>query len=72
MISIILDILALDQLRADLTSMIFHDLRSPLGNIISSLEVMKSSIVEDDELLEAPRRRHLAGLAAQVIREKTR
>lgn len=42
---------ALDQLRADLTSMIFHDLRSPLGNIISSLEVMKSSIQEDDELL---------------------
>ena len=42
---------ALDQLRADLTSMIFHDLRSPLGNIISSLEVMKSSIEEEDELL---------------------
>lgn len=42
---------ALDQLRADLTSMIFHDLRSPLGNIISSLEVMKTSIEEDDELL---------------------
>ena len=42
---------ALDQLRADLTSMIFHDLRSPLGNIISSLEVMKISIEEDDDLL---------------------
>ena len=42
---------ALDQLRADLTSMIFHDLRSPLGNIISSLEVMKSSVEEEDELL---------------------
>ena len=42
---------ALDQLRADLTSMIFHDLRSPLGNIISSLEVMKTSIEEDYELL---------------------
>ncbi|MEE9508143.1 MAG: ATP-binding protein, partial [Anaerolineales bacterium] len=42
---------ALDQLRADLTSMIFHDLRSPLGNIISSLEVMKTTIEEDDELL---------------------
>ena len=43
--------IALDQLRADLTSMIFHDLRSPLGNIISSLEVMKESIEEDEELL---------------------
>lgn len=42
---------ALDQLRDDLTSMIFHDLRSPLGNIISSLEVMKVSVEEGDELL---------------------
>jgi PAS domain S-box-containing protein len=41
---------ALDQLRADLTSMIFHDLRSPLGNIISSLEVMKTSMEEEDDL----------------------
>jgi len=44
---------ALDQLRTDLTSMLFHDLRSPLGNIISSLEVMKASIQEDDKNLEA-------------------
>jgi PAS domain S-box-containing protein len=41
--------IALDQLRTDLTSMLFHDLRSPLGNIISSLEVMKDTIEEDDE-----------------------
>jgi NtrC-family two-component system sensor histidine kinase KinB len=39
----------LDQLRTDLTSMLFHDLRSPLGNIISSLEVMKETIEEDDQ-----------------------
>jgi len=44
---------ALDQLRTDLTSMLFHDLRSPLGNIISSLEVMKTSIPENDEDLNA-------------------
>jgi len=44
--------IALDQLRTDLTSMLFHDLRSPLGNIISSLEVMKTTIEEDDEDLE--------------------
>jgi NtrC-family two-component system sensor histidine kinase KinB len=43
----------LDQLRLDLTSMLFHDLRSPLGNIISSLEVMKTSIREDDEEMDA-------------------
>jgi PAS domain S-box-containing protein len=40
--------LALDELRSDLTSMIFHDLRSPLGNVISSLEVMRVSIADDD------------------------
>jgi PAS domain S-box-containing protein len=38
----------LDQLRADLTSMIFHDLRSPLGNVISSLEVMEATLQEDE------------------------
>lgn len=44
---------ALDQLKADLTSMLFHDLRSPLGNIISSLEVMRGSVDEQDEDLGA-------------------
>ena len=43
---------ALDELRADLTSMIFHDLRSPLGNVISSLEVLQTTLVREDE---APR-----------------
>jgi NtrC-family two-component system sensor histidine kinase KinB len=43
----------LDQLRADLTSMIFHDLRSPLGNILSSLEVMNTAISKDDEALQS-------------------
>ena len=45
--------LALDELRADLTSMIFHDLRSPLGNVLSSLEVLKTSMNDDDEALQA-------------------
>ena len=44
--------LALDELRADLTSMIFHDLRSPLGNVLSSLEVLKASMKDDDESLQ--------------------
>jgi PAS domain S-box-containing protein len=39
----------LDELRTDLTSMIFHDLRSPLGNVMSSLEMLRSSIPEDAE-----------------------
>ncbi len=34
----------LDQLREDLTSMIFHDLRSPLSNVISSLDVIQASL----------------------------
>lgn len=35
---------ALDELRTDLTSMIFHDLRSPLGNVMSSLEMLQISL----------------------------
>lgn len=44
---------ALDELRADLTSMIFHDLRSPLGNVISSLEVLHASLPADDEAMQS-------------------
>ena len=40
----------LDELRNDMTSMIFHDLRSPLGNIVSSLEMMSALIPEDEAL----------------------
>jgi PAS domain S-box-containing protein len=43
--------LELAELRTDLTSMIFHDLRSPLGNIISSLEVLQASFDEEDETI---------------------
>ncbi|MGB2894867.1 MAG: GAF domain-containing protein [Anaerolineales bacterium] len=45
--------LELAKLRTDLTSMIFHDLRSPLGNIISSLEVLRESLVGDDETIQS-------------------
>jgi NtrC-family two-component system sensor histidine kinase KinB len=43
----------LDELRSDLTSMIFHDLRSPLGNVMSSLEMLQDSISDGDETLHA-------------------
>ncbi|KPL84354.1 hypothetical protein SE15_04335 [Thermanaerothrix daxensis] len=33
---------ALDALREDLTAMIYHDLRSPLANIISSLDILNT------------------------------
>jgi PAS domain S-box-containing protein len=45
--------LELAKLRTDLTSMIFHDLRSPLGNIISSLEVLRESLIGDDETIQS-------------------
>lgn len=38
----------LDHLREDLTAMIYHDLRSPLANIVSSLDVLFSMVPEDD------------------------
>ncbi len=39
----------LDGLREDLTAMIYHDLRSPLANVISSLEVLFSMVPEDNK-----------------------
>jgi signal transduction histidine kinase len=39
----------LDHLREDLTAMIYHDLRSPLANIVSSLDVLFSMVPEDDK-----------------------
>jgi signal transduction histidine kinase len=38
----------LDALREDLTSMIYHDLRSPLANIISSLDVLSTLFPEPE------------------------
>jgi PAS domain S-box-containing protein len=41
--------LELEELRNDLTSMIFHDLRSPLGNIMSALDVVQASLPTTSE-----------------------
>jgi len=40
---------SLDALREDLTAMIYHDLRSPLSNIISSLEMIQSLLPYDQD-----------------------
>ncbi len=40
---------ALDTLREDLMAMIYHDLRSPLANIISSLDILNTLLPENDE-----------------------
>ncbi|GAB4540042.1 MAG: GAF domain-containing protein [Anaerolineales bacterium] len=42
----------LDALRNDLAAMIYHDLRSPLGNIVSSLEMLKSALSDNDSAQE--------------------
>ena len=40
----------LDKLREDLVSMIYHDLRSPLANVISGLDLIKSMAVDDPSI----------------------
>jgi NtrC-family two-component system sensor histidine kinase KinB len=44
---------AQERMRIDLTSMIFHDLRAPLGNIVSSLEMLHSVVPLEDEDLQS-------------------
>lgn len=39
----------LDTLRDDLSAMIYHDLRSPLANIVSSLDMLRTLIPEDGD-----------------------
>jgi NtrC-family two-component system sensor histidine kinase KinB len=59
--------LELAELRTDLTSMIFHDLRSPLGNIISSLEVLSSTLGDQDETVQS-----VLSIAARSSRRASR
>ncbi|HDQ73391.1 MAG TPA: PAS domain S-box protein [Chloroflexi bacterium] len=42
---------ALEQMREDLTHMIIHDLRNPLGSIMSSIQLVQTAISEEDETL---------------------
>ena len=43
----------LDTLRDDLTSMIYHDLRSPLANVVSSLNLLKTMLPPDDAAMKS-------------------
>ncbi len=43
----------LDSLRDDMTAMIYHDLRSPLGNIVSSLDMMSTFLPEKEGTLRS-------------------
>jgi len=38
----------LDSMRDDLISMIYHDLRSPLANVVSSLDILTTMLPDDD------------------------
>jgi len=39
----------LDELREDLIAMVYHDLRSPLANVVSSLDIMSSLLSDEDD-----------------------
>jgi len=42
---------ALEKMRKDMTDMIVHDLRNPLGSIISSLQLLRTAVLEGDTTL---------------------
>ena len=42
---------ALEQIRGDLTHMVVHDLRNPLGSIMGSLQLIHTAFVEHDQTL---------------------
>jgi NtrC-family two-component system sensor histidine kinase KinB len=43
----------LDTLRDDLTSMIYHDLRSPLANVVSSLDLLATMLPPGDKAMKS-------------------
>ncbi len=43
----------LDTLRDDLTSMIYHDLRSPLANVVSSLDLLETMLPPGDTAMKS-------------------
>jgi PAS domain S-box-containing protein len=46
----ITELKTLEQLREDLTSMIYHDLRSPLANVVSGLDLIRVMVPEEYEI----------------------
>ena len=39
----------LEEMRSDMTAMLFHDLQSPLGNVLSSLELVEMDLPQDTD-----------------------
>lgn len=61
--------LELEQLRRDLTAMLFHDLQNPLSNVISSLELLRLEMDESDGLSSlADSMLTIAGQSSQRLR----
>jgi NtrC-family two-component system sensor histidine kinase KinB len=50
----------LERMRDDLTHMIIHDLRNPLGNIVSSLQMMHAAFTDHDDTLPVLEVLHIA------------
>lgn len=63
----------IEEMREDLMSMIFHDLRAPLGNIMSSVTLLQSSMPTEDEInvsvlgIAARSGQHLARLVDSLL-----
>ena len=58
---------ALDQLRQDLSAMVYHDMRGPLGNIYTSLQALQVMLSDSGENV-----RNLLGVAARSQRQVQR
>lgn len=60
--------IALEQLRQDLSMMVYHDMRGPLGNVYTSLEAIKSLLDDDVD----PSIKSLLELASRAERQVRR
>jgi NtrC-family two-component system sensor histidine kinase KinB len=58
---------ALERMREDLTHMIVHDLRNPLGSIMGSLQLIHTAFVERDETLPVTKLLRIAMRSGQKL-----
>jgi len=58
---------ALEQIREDLTHMIIHDLRNPLGSMMSSLQLIHAAIVDQDQTLPMTKLLRIAMRSGQKL-----
>jgi signal transduction histidine kinase len=57
----------LEQMREDLTHMVVHDLRNPLGSIMGSLQLIQTALVERDETLPVSKLLQIAMRSGQKL-----